>query len=259
MDNNLNNELKSFVSWITDKRKEALEIIQLCEKKYRNTKLKPIYTINIMELVPSNQQFLDKYKTWHNYLDEECTDKLRKAFLNIEFDDNCLSLLDEKIREYIISNIDELNTIEPYQLQLFLNTIDEINYFRGGRLRNGTILNDDDNRKYKTEMDGLKKEADNLQYYSKEQIKIRLPRLPKDSLLILFHTLREENISKKAEDFFFNYFIHYEDRKNKPRGKDDFLLSLKARFRLSINDEIGDYLTHSPSLKLSYFAKNTPD
>ena len=258
MDNRLKQKLEDFVLWIIEKREESLKTIHQCEEKHNNRKHKLsssdlFYTY----LAPSDERLLEKYKMWHNSLDEDCTDKLRKAFLNIEFDDNCLSLLDENTIEYITKNIDNLNNIEPYLLQLFLNTVNEINYFNGARLSSGSILNDDDNTKYRTEVNRLKKEADNLQYYSKEQISIRLPRLPKDSLLMLFNILGREDISKAAEDFFFSYFYAYENRKNKPRGKDDYLLSLKARFRLSTNQEIQDHLTHMPSFELSYFSKYT--
>ena len=230
----------NFGNWLISKNEEAYKTIEsITKERDLNIEKKGILKESIQLFLISHESenqtiSLDGFKLIPKDFDKykglvslSSLEKIRVALLNIEcnFDfekHNELKLYDrleevDNFKDFIYEvgmKFEEItNNLEPYHFNIMLDTLQEIQYFIKSRI-------DENNTNYRQEIEQLKKKADYLQYFSEEQIKIKIPIQPYPSRLFMYAILKRDGLTKKRISILDNFLRIILDKKRLPKIHD---------------------------------------
>ncbi len=167
-------------------------------------------------------------------------------------------IVDDEILEHMNMYFSDID-INIFHIQLFILTIDSVRFFKESGFSH-------DPAEFKREIEQLKKRSNQLQYFSPEQIKIKLPRLPQDTLYSMISTLKRYGVEEQIIRYFYEFF---KDRKRLPKKTKSYIKSLKLYDSILEEERLKDktpYIGfykaaekinwHTPSLGLRYDGQN---
>ena len=151
---------------------------------------------------------------YKSIIDETCISSLNSNVNPIKIK----SILTNKILEHLNAFLYDID-IEIIHIAYFFDVIEEITFFNKSGFSH-------DAHEFNREVKQLKKEADKLQFFSKEQIKIRIPKLPFIVIYSLKKRFERYGLSKDKIYFFTSYFG------NSFRETKSFILEDKRRKKI---------------------------
>ncbi len=114
-------------------------------------------------------------------------------------------IVDDRVLEHF-NNIEYMEGVDTFYIDLvylefFLTTVEAVDFFEKSRLNTSSK-----GIKFKDKIGILKQEADAMQYYSKEQIEIRLPIQPHVLIYTMVDNFKRHSMSEDLIKSFMEYF-----------------------------------------------------
>ncbi len=123
-----------------------------------------------------------------------------------------LILVKEELSDELFNHINSYTLdLDLVDLQMIISCIGDLDYFKKSKMST-------DGNEFTRETDKLKKDADKIQFYSEQAIRIKLPILPHITKRLLYDYFLDRGVIKKAEIKDIFRFFGLNGRVNLPRN-----------------------------------------